>query len=210
MYTLYYSPGSVSIVTHMILEELGVPFEAVKVSLDTKAHHEPAYLKINPKAKVPSLGTPDGILTESVAILEFLLDRHGDGTLLAKPGTMERARTMERVAYLATEVHPLMNRYFHPDDFAAGESEQKAVNEHGQRKIVAFFEREDAKLTGAYWSGGSAPTLADFYFAAVVRWGRWFKPKATEMPNLRAFQERMATRPSVQRATAREGNTLFS
>lgn len=210
MYTLYYSPGSVSIVTHMILEELGVPFETVKVNLEAKAHHEPAYLKINPKAKVPSLGTPDGILTESVAILEFLLDRHGDGSLLAKPGTMERARTMERLAYLASEVHPLMNRYFHADDFAAGEAVQQAVSEHGQRKIVAFFEGENAKLTGGYWSGGSAPSVADFYFAAVVRWGRWFKPKATEMANLRAFQERMAARPAVQRATAREGNTLFS
>lgn len=210
MYTLYYSPGSVSMVTHMILEELGVPFEAVRVSLDKKAHHDPAYLKINPKAKVPSLGTPDGVITESVAILEYLIDKHGNGTLLAKPATVERARTMERVAYLATEIHPLMNRYFHADDFAAGEPEQKAVSEFGQAKIVAFFERENAKLTAPCWSGAASPNVADFYFAVISRWGRWFKPKATEMPNIRAFLERMSERPAVRRATAREGNTLFS
>ncbi|QJR09753.1 Glutathione S-transferase GST-6.0 [Usitatibacter rugosus] len=210
MYTLYYSPGSVSMVTHMVLEELGVPFEAVKVNLEKKAHHEPAYLKINPKAKVPSLGTSDGVITESVAILEYLLDKHGDGSLLAQPATVERARTMERMAYLATEIHPLMNRYFHADDYAAEESVQKAVSEFGQAKIVAFFQREDGKLTAPYWSGGTAPNVADFYFAVVARWGRWFKPKSIEMPNIRAFQERMASRPSVQRATAREGNTLFS
>ena len=210
MYTLYYSPGSVSMVTHMILEELGIPFETVRVDLGAGAHHEDAYLRINPKAKVPSLGTPDGVLTESVAILEYLLDKHGDGSLLAKPATVQRARTMERIAYLATEIHPLMNRYFHADDFAADEPVQKAVSEFGQAKIVAFFEREDAKLTSAYWSGGTVPNAADFYFAVIARWGRWFKPKSIDMPNIRAFQERMATRPSVQRATAREGNTLFS
>jgi glutathione S-transferase len=210
MYTLYYSPGSVSMVTHMVLEELGVPFEAVKVNLEQKAHHEPAYLKINPKAKVPSLGTSEGVITESVAILEYLLDKHGDGSLLAKPATVERARTMERIAYLATEIHPLMNRYFHADDYAADESVQKVVSEFGQAKSVAFFQREDGKLTTPYWSGGASPNVADFYFAVVARWGRWFKPKSIEMPNIRAFQERMALRPAVQRATAREGNTLFS
>jgi glutathione S-transferase len=210
MYTLYYSPGSVSMVTHMILEELGVPFEAVRVNLDKKANHEEAYLKINPKAKVPSLGTPDGIVTETVAILEYLLDRHGDGSLLPRAGTVERARTMERVAYLATEIHPLMNRYFHADDFSADEAVQKQVSEHGQAKIVAFFQRENGRLTGQYWSGGTAPNVADFYFAVVSRWGRWFQPKSTEMPNIRAFLTRMSERASVQRATAREGNTLFS
>lgn len=210
MYTLYYSPGSVSMVTHMVLEELGVAFEAVKVELAKNEHKEAAYLKVNPKAKVPALGTPDGVLTESVAILETLLDRHGDGTLLARPGTIERARTMERVAYLASDIHPLMNRYFHADDFADEAALQAKIKARAVEKLVAWFREQDAGLTGANWSGASAPTLADFYFAVIARWGRWFDPKATQMPNIKAFLERMSARPAVQRATAREGNTLFS
>jgi glutathione S-transferase len=210
MYTLYYSPGSVSMVTHMILEELGVAFEAVKVELAKGEHKGAAYLKVNPKAKVPALGTPEGILTESVAILETLLDRHGDGLLLARPGTLARARTMERVAHLATDIHPLMNRYFHADDFAPDAALQERVKVRAIEKLVAWFREQDAQLTADYWSGGSAPTAADFYFAVVARWGRWFDPKATQMPNIKAFLERMSARPAVQRATAREGNTLFS
>jgi glutathione S-transferase len=210
MYTLYYSPGSVSLVSHMIIEEVGVPFEAVKVDLNAMAHREPAYLAINPKAKVPALRTPDGVLTETVAILETLLDRHGDGSLLAKPGTMQRAKTMESIAFLAADIHPLMNRYFHADDFAADKAMQEGVKKHGVEKLVAWFLKENDQFAGDYWSGGSAPTVADHYFAVVARWGRWFDPPATTMPNIEAFLKRMSARPAVQRALAREGNTLFS
>ena len=210
MYTLYYSPGSVSLVTHMVLEELGVPFEAVRVDLSKNAHHEPGYLRVNPKAKVPALQTPEGVLTESVAILESLLDRHGDGTLLARPGTVERARTMERIVHLSSDIHPLMNRYFHPDDFVADAPMQEAIKARAIEKLVAWFRQEDARLATDYWSGSAAPNVADFYFAVVARWGRWFEPKATQMPRIASFLHRMAARPAVQRATAREGNTLFS
>ena len=210
MYTLYYSPGSVSMVSHMVIEELGVPFEAVRIDLSAKAHHEPAYLAINPKAKVPALRTPDGVLTESVAILETLLDRHGDGSLLAKPGTMGRAKTMESIAFLASDIHPLMNRFFHPDDFTTDTAMQDAVKRHAVEKLVAWFRKEDEKLTGDWWSGGAMPTVADHYFAVVARWGRWFDPPATRMPRIEAFLHRMAARPAVQRVLSREGNTLFS
>lgn len=210
MYTLYYSPGSVSMVSHMILEELGVPFEAVKVDLSKNAHHEPAYAKINPERKVPALATPEGIVTQSVAIVETLLDRHGDGSLLAKPGTLARARTMERIVHLASDIHPVMNRYFHADDFAGDAAGQEQVKQYAVGKLVRWFQAEDAKLTGEYWSGAAQPDASDFYFAVIARWGRWFEPKATQMPNIKRFLERMSTRPAVQRATAREGNTLFS
>jgi glutathione S-transferase len=210
MYTLYYSPGSVSMVSHMIIEELGVPFEAVKVDLSTNAHRKPEYLAINPKAKVPALRTPDGMLTESVAILETLLDRHGDGSLLAKPGTMQRAKTMEAIAFFAADIHPLMNRYFHADDFASDEAMQEGVKKLGVEKLVAWFRKENEKLTGEWWSGGATPTVADHYFTVIARWGRWFDPPATRMKNIEAFLHRMAARPAVQRALAREGNTLFS
>ncbi len=210
MYTLYYSPGSVSMVTHMVLEELQVPFEAVKVDLSKGENRLPAYLAVNSRGKVPALRTPEGIVTESVAILETLLDRHGDGRLLAAPGTAARAKTLERIANLATEIHPLMNRFFHEDDFSPDKAVQAEVKARAIEKLVAWFQSEDAKLTGDWWSGGATPTVADHYFAVVARWGRWFDPPATKMPRIEAFLKRMAARPAVQRALAREGNTLFS
>ena len=209
MYTLYYSKGSCSLVIHCLLEELGVAFEAKRVDLEALEHKREAYRAINPKGKVPALMTPDGVLTECVAIIEYLCDRHGYGTLLAPPGSWQRAKTLEQIATLATELHPLFNRFFHDDDFADDAAVRAAVKSHGSRKLVDYFRAEDAKLTRAYWSG-EEPTIADHYFMVTARWGRWLDPPATRMPNIEKFMERMGARLAVQRAMAREGVTPFS
>src|SRR6185436_523317 len=102
MYTLHYSPGACSLVVHCLLEELGVPFEAKRVLLKNDEHKTAEYRKVNAKERVPALETPEGTLTECVALIEHLCDRHGD-TLLGEPGTPKRSRTMERIVTLATE-----------------------------------------------------------------------------------------------------------
>lgn len=204
MYTLYYSPGSCSLIVHILLEEFGVPFELKRV--DAAAKDE--YRRLNPKGKVPALATPDGLLTECVAIVEYLCDRHGEGKLLGKPGTWQRATTLERIATLATEIHPLFNRFFHEDDFSESKDVQVAVKSRGTEKLLAWFRGEDVELTKAYWSG-DALTAADIYFTVIARWGRWLAPPANEMPNIRPFYERMIARPAVARAMQREGIKAF-
>ena len=206
---LHYSPGACSLVVHMVLEELGVPFTLKRVDLQAGEHLGAAFRAVNPKGKVPVLETPEGVITESVAIVEHLLDRHGDATLLAKPGTWARARTLERVATLATEVHPLFNRFFHPDAFSDDEAVRAAVKAGGTQRMLAWFREEDAKLTGPYWSGETC-TVADHFFLVIARWGRWLTPPATRMANIEPFLQRMSQRPAVQRALAREGITAFS
>jgi len=207
---LYYGTGSCSLLVHMVLEEIGATFESVKVDLAAGEQRGEAYRAINAKGKVPALVTPEGTLTECVAIVEWLLDRHGDNALLPKPGTWARAKTMEQVATLATEVHPLFNRFFHEGDFSDEKPVQAAVKSHGARKISAWFAQQDASLAGDWWSGAREPVLSDLYFAVIARWGRWLDPPATRLPNIEAFLNRLATRPAVSRALAREGITLFS
>ena len=207
MYTLYYSPGSCSLVIHALLEELRVPFEAKRVDLAAREHHGAAYRELNPKGKVPAMVTPEGVLTECAALLEYLCDRHDPtGNLLGRPGSFVRAQLMERVATLATEIHPLFNRFFHVDDFADDEAARAAVKARGTRKLLDWFRDEDAKLGSAYWSGPSL-TAADFYFMVVARWGRWLEPSAIELPRIAPFYQRMVARPSVARAMQREGIT---
>lgn len=207
---LHYSKGSCSLLVHLVVEELGLALESVPVDLAAGEQHGAAYRAINPKGKVPALVADEGTLTECVAIVEWLLDRHGDGSLLAAPGTWERAKTMEQVATLATEIHPLFNRFFHEDDFAADPSVRAAVKARGTEKLLAWFAQQDAALKGEWWSGGAAPTLADLYFAVIARWGRWLDPPATRMARIEPFLNRLAARPAVARALAREGITFFS
>ena len=210
MYTLYYSPGSCSLVVNCLLEELKVPFHLKKIDLAKDEHHGAEYRKLNPKGKVPALATPDGVLTECVALVEYLCDKHdATGRMLGRSGTWERARTLEQIATLATEVHPLFNRFFHPDDFGAAKEVQDEVKARGADKLHAYFREQDARLTKPYWSGGHALTAADLYFLVIARWGRWLSPPANEMRNIRPFYERMIARPAVARAFAAEGIKAF-
>jgi glutathione S-transferase len=208
MYTLYFSPGSCSLVIHCLLEELDVPVVLKRVDLAASEHHGADYRRINPKGKVPALVTPDGVLTECVALVEYLCDKHGAGKLLGAPGTWRRAKTLEQVATLASEVHPLFNRFFHEDDFGASAEVRAGVKEHGTQKLLAYFREQDAQLTGPFWSGNEL-TAADFYFMVIARWGRWLTPAANEMARIRPFYERMIARPAVARAFAHEGIKAF-
>jgi glutathione S-transferase len=210
MYTLYYSPGSCSLVINCLLEELKVPFQMKKVDLEANEHNDAEFRKINPKGKVPALVTPNGVLTECVALVEYLCDKHdATGRLLGRQGTWERAKTVEQIATLATEVHPLFNRFFHKDDFASQIEYQEAVKARGADKLHAYFREQDARLVKPYWSGGHAMTVSDLYFMVMARWGRWLDPPANEMKNIRPFYERIVARPAVARAFAKEGIKAF-
>jgi glutathione S-transferase len=112
------------------------------------------------------------------------------------------------VSTLATEVHPLFNRFFHEDDFSATKEVQAGVKARGTEKLLAWFRDEDAGLRRQFWSGERLDA-SDFYFMVMARWGRWLTPPANEMPNIRPFYERMIRRPSVTKAMQREGIRPF-
>jgi len=205
MYTLYYSPGACSLIVSCLLEELEVPYELKAVDFAAHEHHGAEYRKLNPKGKVPALVTPEGVLTECVALVEYICDKHDkSGKLLGRPGSWQRAKTLEQIATLATEVHPVFNRFFHHDDFAAAKEVQEAVKARGAEKLLEYFREQDAALTKPYWSGDSM-TVADLYFMVIARWGRWLEPSAIRMKNIEPFFARMVERPGVKRAMEREG-----
>jgi len=211
MYTLYYSPGSCSLIVNCLLEELDVPFELKRVDVEARENDGAEYRKLNPKGKVPVLVTPDGPLTECIAILEHVCDRHDtQRRWLAAPASWARARAMERLATLATEIHNnLGSRFFHEDGYSDDPAVRAAVKAGGAARLGEFFRAEDARLTGDHWSGGGAPDASDLYFMVVARWGRWLEPSALRMKNIERFFRGMVERPAVARAMQREGIKPF-
>lgn len=207
MYTLHFSPGSCALIVHCLLEELGVPFDLKRVDVEAREHDGAEYRRLNPKGKVPVLVTPEGPLTECVALIEYLCGKHdAEHRWLPAPGTWERARAVERLATLATEIHNnLANRFFHEDVIALDKEAQAQVKEVAAKRLLEFFQGEDAKLAGPYWSGNATPDATDLYFMVLARWGRWLEPSALKMKNIAPFFRRMTDRPAVARAMQREG-----
>ena len=116
MYMLYWSPGSASMAPHGALEEAGAKYELTLVNTDAGAHRDPAYLKLNPNAKVPTL-VVDGnfVMFESAAMAMFIADRHPQAKLAPGPDEMARGHFYQWLTHLTNSVQPAMLRYYYPE-----------------------------------------------------------------------------------------------
>src|SRR2546421_6886880 len=149
---LYWSKGSCSLASHIVLEEAEAKFESQRINLREGEQKKPEYLKINPKAKVPALALDGGeVITENPAIMSFIADTHPAAHLLAAPGELERYRALEWLAWGASTVHPQLSPLFHKkDDAAARDASQ--LNPH----------RYDPFMRGTYVLGEKF-SIADAY-----------------------------------------------
>lgn len=209
-YILYYSPSGASMAVHWMLIELGVPFEARLIDIDTGAQRDPEYLRLNPAGRVPTL-VVDGIpRTESAALLMLLAERHPQAGLAPEPGSPARAEWMERMIYLANTVLPAMRDWFYADVDGAPDGAQ-AVRNLARSRIEGAWASLDARLAdGRAFLVGDALSTADLLAVMLMRWSRNMPRKATEWPMLAAYITRMRALPSFIEVNAREGLTDWS
>ena len=103
MLKLYYSPGACSLVPHIALEEAGVEFTALRIPIAEGGHLTPEYLAINPHARLPSLETDRGVITENVAVVNFIADRFGAAGSVPRGDPYAAARCNELLGWFALE-----------------------------------------------------------------------------------------------------------
>ncbi|MEL4013467.1 glutathione transferase GstA [Dryocola clanedunensis] len=197
---LYYKPGACSFSPHIILRETGLDFSLIKVDLATKRTEAgDDYFEVNPKGQVPALLMDDGsLLTEGVAIVQYLADKVPDRQLLAPAGSMTRYHTLEWLNYIATELHKGFSPLFNP----ATPDEFKTVTRQALEKKFKYVNEE---LNDKQWLMGLRFTVADAYLFTVLRWAQALKLDLNGLSNIEAFMERMKARPAVEAAMAAEG-----
>jgi len=105
MLKLYYAPNTCALATHIALEQVGAEYETVRVNFAEKEENSPAYLRMNPKGRVPTLVTSRGILTETPAILQFVCQTYPDAGLAPLDDIFEVARMNAFNSYLCSTVH---------------------------------------------------------------------------------------------------------
>jgi glutathione S-transferase len=200
----YYSPGSCALGIHVLLEEIGAPFETQRINFAEREQYGEAYLAINPKAKVPALERNDGsILTEFQAIALYLGLSRPEKRLI--PASVEgQARMMEAMDYAVGTIHATgFRRFFRPAEFAARAEDHDAVKARGLEIVKSGFALIDKDLAGKDWIVGDF-SLAD---AAIFYPSFWAGARLNiPMPaNLEAHYRRMRARPAVARALRDEG-----
>lgn len=204
MFTLYYAPHTCALASHIALEEAGAVYETVRISFASEDQKKPGYLKINPKARVPSLVTGKGILTETPAILAFIAQSYPQAKLAPVGDPFEFARVQAFNSYLCSTVHVAhahrMRGYRWVDDEAAIKAMQRKVPQ-SVGEAFGLIERE---MLAGPWVMGDAYTICDAYLFTLAQWLEADGVDLAKIPRVIDHRQRMAARPAVRKAIADE------
>ena len=208
MIQLHYYPGNASFAPHLLLEELGAPFELQYVDRTVAAHKSPAYLKLNPNGLIPVLVDGSLVLYETAAICLHLADTHPESGFAPALGTPERAHFYKWLMWMTNTVQATLIPYFYPDRWVKEGNAQGAaeVKAGAESKVGALLEQMDAQLAshGKDWFLGEHYSMLDPYAFLMCRWTRGFGRPARSLPHLGPYLNRMLARPAVKRVFEKE------
>ena len=208
MTKLYWGPHTCAIGIHILLEEIGRPYEAEKIDVAGGATHEEPFQSINPKGKVPTLVRDDGsVLTEYGAIATWLARVNPDAKLLPEDPESE-VQGLEIMDYAIGTLHAqAFGRIFMPEKFEPPDMlhsslglGKRAITEQGREMVRTALGILANSLGDRPYTAGETFTIAD---TALFYAERWAPQNDITLPdNLAAHFERMNARPAVARVRA--------
>ncbi|HUN52702.1 MAG TPA: glutathione S-transferase N-terminal domain-containing protein [Candidatus Sulfotelmatobacter sp.] len=208
MLKLYYAPGACSMASHITLEETGAPYDTQALQFAKTEQKSEAYLKVNPRGKVPALEVDGTVLTENTAILTYLAKRFAEKKLFP-PDPIGEARCISTMAWLSNTVHPCFTHIGRPERFSDDVSTHAALKEMGRKSFWANLQEIDGLIGGGPWFFGAQFTTCDPYALVFYGWGLRIALPMTELKNYTAWKERMLARPAVRKILEREKSILL-
>lgn len=198
---LYYSPGACSLAAHILLNEINVDFDLERVDLKTHKTEKGAdYFEINPKGYVPALEINPGlILTENVAVLPFIA-QHDPSQNLIPPSGLGRAKVLEWLGYLNSELHDAYAVFFGaPMDDAAKEKAYAEID-----RLLQYIDQCIANADHEYLVDDNFGP-ADAYLFVLTNWSKGIHHDLSPYKNITALRDKVAERQSVNIAMRDEG-----
>ncbi len=189
---LYFAPGACSLSPHIVLNELGLQADKVKVDLGAKTMQGGGdYRSVNPKGYVPALQLDDGsVLTEGPAIVQYLADLKPEARLAPANGSIERYRLQEWLNFISTEIHKQFSPLFNPQS-------PDSVKEQQKQRLQTRFDYVADALSGKDYLMGAQFTVADAYLYTVLSWAGFVGIDLARWPLLQAYMQRVSQRPAV-------------
>jgi glutathione S-transferase len=196
-FILYGDRGSGAFSAEAALAEAGADYEFRTISLRTNEQRAPEFLAINPSGKMPALKLPeDGIVTESLAILVTVADMFPLAGLLPSQGSFARAQALRWLAFMATELYPMVEIVDYPARLAPEGAQSDALREKAREKLRERFAIiEQAVATP--WLLADGFSVADIYAAMFSRWDIGAAYCKTNLPKVSALAEAVARRPRI-------------
>jgi glutathione S-transferase len=201
----FYAPGACSMGIHVVLEEIGRPYDPVPLDFKNNAQYEPAYVAINPKSKVPALLRDDGsLLTEYPVIAMWLAKANPQAGLV--PVDLEgETRCAEFLDYVCGTVHPqAFTRQSRPGRFALRPEDEPAIVAQGRALAQKYLKVIDDGWRGGTWVLPSGYSVADTALFFIEYWSA--RRFSIPLPgHLAAHFAAMLARPAVRRTLELEG-----
>ena len=206
-YTLYYSPGTASMVVHLALLEIGCPHRLELVDFSSDVQHSAEYLRVNPRGQVPTLVVDGKPHYESAALLMLLAERHPAAGLAPPVGSPLRADWYQWIVFMANSLLPTYRYWFYPPDLGSPEHTPDMRHALQSRIEAAWGLVDDHLRTSGPYMLGAQFSGVDLLATMLMRWSRNMPKPATEWPALRSLADRVRARPSWQRLYEIEGLT---
>lgn len=199
---LYYAPGTCALADHIALEWIGKPYTAQRLSREEMKSAE--YLRLNPAGAVPTLEHEGWVLTQNVAILNYLADSFPEAKLGGDGTPKSRAEVNRWLAYINADVHPAFRPLFGYSDFLDDPTAIEKAKQHARKTLRSHFERINTQLEGRGWLTGSR-SMADPYLFVILRWARAQKLDLNGLDNLEGYFQRMRDDKGVAAVLKEQG-----
>lgn len=199
MLTLYFADGTCALASHIALECAGADYETIRIDFSRQQQRSPEYLAINPKGRVPALVTPQGVITETPAILLYIAQTHPQAQLAPMADAYALAKVNEFNSYLCATVHIAHAHRPRAYRWADDEAAQAAMKAKVPQNMAECFEMIEQKMFEGPWVMGAQFTVCDPYLFTVAGWLKGDGVDLQRFPKVAQHHARMLADARVQK-----------
>jgi glutathione S-transferase len=206
MLKLYYYPLTRAVRPRWLLEEIGTPYELIRVDLAAGEQRTPAYMTLNPNGTVPTLVDDDLVLYESAAIVQYLADKFPEAQLAPPVGTAARGKYYQWIHYAMSALEPpAVTIFLHTTGAPLGRPTPERVPQlvpEARVQLAAAVKVLDDELAAKEFILGDQFSAADVMLGSILGWCLMLGMAGADAQNVQAYLARVATRPAAARAQA--------
>lgn len=202
MFKLYYAAGTCALASHIALEEAGADYTAERLSFKTNQQNSAEYLAINPKGRVPALVTPQGVLTETPALLQFIAQSFPQAGLAPLDDAFALARMNEFNSFMCSTVHIAHAHGPRAYRWADAPEAQEAMKKKVAQNMAECFELIETQLLGTPWVLGERFSTSDLYLFTIAGWLKGDGVDIERFPRVLEHRRRLEAQPQVQKVLA--------
>jgi glutathione S-transferase len=200
MLRLHFAPNTISLAVLIALEEAGAEYEPVRLSFADEEQKAAGYRRINPKARVPSLETDRGVLTETPALLSYVALCWPQANLAPRDDAFDLARLQSFCAWLCSHVHPAHSMRMRGARWSDDPGVIEALKLKVPRNLSDAYRLIEQDIFQGPWVFGEAYSYADPYLFTLTQWMEVDGVDPEDFPLLADHRRRMRERPAVRRA----------